>query len=45
MSTKIFPVALMFLDLGAAIVYAYHQDWMRFGYWISATAITFFATF
>lgn len=45
MVTKIFPISLMTLNFAAAIVYAVHGDWLRFGYWLSAMCINFFATF
>lgn len=43
-STKTFPAILMILDIFAAAGYAWNKDFMRAGYWLSAAAITFFAT-
>lgn len=41
----IFPVLLMLLDVGAAIVYATDGDWKKAIYWVAAavlnTAVTF----
>jgi hypothetical protein len=41
-----FPVALMVLDVGAAIVYAaMDADWRRAIYWIAAAVLTATVTF
>lgn len=41
----IFPIALIFLDLGAAIVYATSTDWRRSIYWLAAATLTACVTF
>ncbi len=43
--TVLFPVILIVLDLGAALVYAAHEDWRRCIYWISASVLTACVTF
>lgn len=43
--TKIFPVILMALDFGAAVVYACGCDWKRTIYWIAAATLTAIVTF
>lgn len=45
LNTKFFPICLMVMNFGAAVNYALHGEWLRFGYWISAMCINFFATF
>lgn len=45
MSTRIFPSALIALDVGAAAVYAAHGDVRRFIYWIAAATLTATVTF
>lgn len=42
---QILPVILIVFDVITAIVYVKYKDWSHVGYWISAAAITFFATF
>ena len=34
------PIALVVLDIGAAIVYLYHKDYRRAVYWIAAAVLT-----
>ena len=43
--TKIFPIAMILLSLGAAVVYLYHKDYRQFIYWISGATITAAVTF
>lgn len=45
MLPKFFPTVLIILDLCAAGVYCFGGDWGRTGYWVSAAAITFCATY
>ena len=35
-----FPVTLILLDIGAAIVYAFDADWRRAVYWLAAAVLT-----
>lgn len=43
--TKIFPCALIILDLGAAVVYGISGDWRKVVYWIAAAALNAAVTF
>lgn len=43
--SKILPVAMVFIDAGAAIVYALSQDWRRTIYWAAASILTAAVTF
>lgn len=45
MNQKLFPTILIALDIVAAIIYLKHGDIRHFGYWMSAAAITGFATY
>lgn len=45
MSEKLFPIAMIFLDLAAGIVYLWKKDFWMFGYWISAAVLTVCVTF
>lgn len=45
MSKYIFPVSLIVLDLGAAIVYALNKDFKMATYWISAAVLNVCVTF
>ena len=36
----IIPVALIVLDLGAALVYLYHKDYRLAVYWLAAAVLT-----
>jgi len=40
-----FPVLLIVLDIGAAIVYAAWRDWWLASYWAMAAGLTFCVTF
>lgn len=42
--TKIFPVTLITLDAGAALIYALHADWRLAVYWLSAAVLTICVT-
>ncbi len=44
-ATKIFPIILMALDLGAAVVYAFCGDWKHTIYWTAAAVLTASVTF
>lgn len=44
-STQIFPLVLIVLDLGAAVVWAVHGDWRRCVYWLAAAVLTVTVTF
>ena len=44
-ATKIFPIILMALDLGAAAVYAFGGDCRHTIYWIAAATLTASITF
>lgn len=35
-----FPIAQIFLSIGAAIVYAYTGDWKHATYWLAAAVLT-----
>lgn len=43
--TKIFPVVLIALDVGAGIVYAAQGDWKKAVYWIAAAVLNITVTF
>jgi hypothetical protein len=44
--TRPFPVAMLVLSVGAAVVYAHAGDWRRaLYYWTAATVITISVTF
>ena len=45
MIAKIFPVALIVLDVAAAVVYAACSDWRRFIYWMAAATLTATVTY
>ena len=45
MIAKMFPVALIVLDVAAAGVYAAHGDVRRFIYWLAAATLTATVTF
>lgn len=45
MMAKVFPVALIALDVAAAVVYAACGDWRRFVYWLAAATLTATVTF
>lgn len=41
----IFPLALIALDLAAALVYAVQRDWRKTIYWIAAAVLNVTVTF
>jgi len=45
LTTKSFPAVLIFLDVGASIVYACAFDWRRSIYWLAAAVLTACVTF
>ena len=45
MSKYIFPVALIVLDIGAAIVYGFNGDIRKVVYWIAAAVLNITVTF
>ena len=45
MIAKMFPVALIVLDVAAAAVYAAHGDVRRLIYWLAAATLTATVTF
>ncbi len=45
MSKYIFPVALIILDIGAAVVYAFNKDFKMMTYWIAAAVLNVCVTF
>ena len=44
MTKYIFPVALIVLDFGAAVVYAALRDWRMAVYWLAATVLNITVT-
>ena len=44
-ANRLFPIALIVLDVGAAIVYAETLDWRRSIYWLAAAVLTACVTF
>lgn len=44
-TTKIFPITLIVLDVGAAIVYACSGDRKHMIYWLAAATLTATVTF
>ena len=40
MSSKLFPVILIVLDICAVVVYGLNLDWRRCIYWIAAAVLT-----
>lgn len=42
---QIFPLALIALDLGAAIVYGAEGDWRKVVYWTAAAVLNVAVTF
>jgi hypothetical protein len=44
-SSKIFPIILITLDLCAAGVYLFGLDWRKTIYWIAAAVLTICVTF
>ena len=45
MTTKLFPVALIVLDVGAAVVYAVAGEYKKAVYWIAAAVLNITVTF
>lgn len=45
MNPRFFPILMIVLSLGAAIIYAYHKDWRRVMYWVSSATIIISITF
>lgn len=45
MNKYIFPISLIILDLGAALVYAIQKDFKMMVYWISAAVLNICVTF
>lgn len=41
----IFPLLLILLDLGAAVIYAVHKDYKKAVYWIAAAVLNVTITF
>ncbi|MBO5019054.1 MAG: hypothetical protein J6D52_00160 [Clostridia bacterium] len=44
-SKFLFPIALIILDLGAAIVYALNKDYKMAVYWLAAAVLNITVTF
>ena len=44
-AAKIFPIILIALDVGAAVVYACCGDWKPMTYWLAAATLTATVTF
>lgn len=44
-STYIFPIILILLDIGAAIVNAYNRQWKMVIYWLAAAVLNATVTF
>ena len=44
-ATRAFPIVLIMLDIGAAIVYGAALDWRRAIYWLAAGVLTACVTF
>lgn len=42
--TKIFPILLIALDLGASLIYVVYWDWRRAVYWAAAAVLTLTVT-
>ena len=45
MSKYIFPITLIFFDLGAALIYAINKDFKMMTYWIAAAILNICVTF
>ena len=43
--THIFPVILILLDIGAAVMYGVARDWRKVIYWIAAAVLNMVVTF
>ena len=44
-SQYIFPLALIILDIGAAVIYGFSGDWRKVIYWIAAAVLNVTVTF
>ena len=44
-STYIFPIILIALDIGAAVICAVNKDWKKAVYWIAAAVLNAAVTF
>ena len=44
-SQHIFPLLLIALDVGAAIIYGFCGDWRKVVYWIAAAVLNITVTF
>jgi hypothetical protein len=44
-SQYIFPLALILLDIGAAVIYGFSGDWRKVIYWIAAAVLNVTVTF
>lgn len=42
---QIFPLTLIVIDCGAALVYGWEADWRRAVYWFAAAVLTACVTF
>ena len=42
---RIFPLALILLDLAAAVVYLRHKDYKKAVYWVAAAVLNITVTF
>lgn len=45
MTKYIFPITLIILDLGAALMYALNKDWKMAIYWMAAAVLNCCVTF
>ena len=43
--TKIFPLLLIILDLGAAVMFVPRKDWENIIYWLAAAILNIAVTF
>lgn len=44
-TTQILPIAMILLDVGAAVVCLWHKDYRRAVYWIAAAVLNLTVTF
>lgn len=44
-TTKLLPIAMIVMNLGAALVYAAYGDWRQVAYWAAAAVLTSAVTF
>jgi hypothetical protein len=45
MNTKVLPIVIIVIDIGAAIVYGMHKDVRHTAYWLAAAVLTASVTF